>query len=69
MSVLAAMGTCTRCDQSCIAFNEDADFENKVYTSEVSWSTEVGIDYYIRVYGWENDIGPFVLRVFPNFVV
>ena len=46
------------CDQSCIIFNDDACD----YASEVLWSTEVGLDYLIRVYGSWESVGPFCVE-------
>ncbi len=48
------------CNQSCIISNDDFCGTS----SEVEWFAELGVTYFIRVYGFLESSGPFELRVF-----
>jgi len=54
-------GSAAGCDQSCILVSND-DYCG--YASQVEWPTEIGVTYFIRVFGFGTGVGPFELRVF-----
>jgi len=60
-TVLAVYSTTAGCEElSCLAENDQFDFSS---TSQVSWATSVGVDYYIFLAGYLDQIGDYTLSI------